>query len=389
MKEHLGTVWSPHRRGVVRAIGGLVLGAAGSLPEMVTARSLIEHRKLSCGVNLSHWFAQSLNGYGINHLNTFVVLDDLRKLAQAGFTHVRLGIEPDALFSLVDGEPRFVEPVLSQLRLALESISRAGLAVVLDMHPVGASKNTLLTQGGAEIFVSQWSKLAGALGTPTPSGVFFEILNEPEPLAGTAWWSLQANALAAIRKAGAQGPVIANGGGWSGIDDLVSQKPYDDENVIYTVHCYAPLLFTHQATTWSWDIAQTISGLGWPLAPDKAEEATAAATSDVRARGFLQGQIADGSFTVDALDMQYDRLADWSRSHGGVPIYVGEFGVYAKAAPVHARLAWIQASRYAYAKRGWGWALWDNSASFGFRAVGSDRHTIDPAMLRALGVHPS
>ncbi|TXN72284.1 cellulase family glycosylhydrolase [Methylobacterium sp. WL6] len=377
----------PSRRSVVRTIGGFAAVAGIGFSGAVSASAPDGLGKLARGVNLSHWFAQSFEGYGAGHLKTFVTSDDLRLLSEAGFTHVRLGVEPDALFQSGDGEPQFVEPVLEALGRALDMIARAGLAVVVDMHPVGASKNPLQTPAGAATFVARWSKLAGAVAAH-PIGAVLEILNEPEPLAGPAWWTLQARALEAIRSAGAKGPVIANGGGWSGIDDLVAHTPYDDGAVVYTVHCYAPLLFTHQGATWTWDVARSIAGLGWPLDRGQAEAASAA-TSDPRARGFLHDQIADGSFTASALEVQYDRLSHWARSHGDVPIYVGEFGVYAKTAPVAARIAWVRASRRAYEQRGWGWALWDDSDSFGFRSPGAGRGAIDAAMLDALGVGAS
>jgi hypothetical protein len=101
----------------------------------------------------------------------------------------------------------------------------------------------------------------------------------------------------------------------------------------------------------------------------------------------LRDQIAGGDFTREAFDAPLARLAAWQEQHGGPPIYVGEFGVYAKAAPTEDRLAWIRAARETFERRGWAWALWDNTPSFGFRQASS--RALDPAMLRALGVGAS
>jgi aryl-phospho-beta-D-glucosidase BglC (GH1 family) len=340
-------------------------------------------------VNLSHWFAQSEHGYGAQHLAGFVTQDDLHRIAGAGFGHVRLSLEPSAIFA--NAHPRgrvpLAEPVLAALHDALALIRAEGLAVVLDLHPVGPDKDRLRTPAGAEAFVAGWASLADEFKAESGPAFVLEILNEPEPLQGEAWWALQERALSAIRSAGASGPVIANGGGWSGVEDLVARVPYADRAVIYTIHCYAPLLFTHQAATWTWDVAAKLGGLGWPLPPEAADKVAAAASADQRARGFLRDQIAGGDFTREAFDAPLARLAAWQEQHGGPPIYVGEFGVYAKAAPTEDRLVWIRAARETFERRGWAWALWDNTPSFGFRQASS--RALDPAMLRALGVGAS
>jgi len=343
--------------------------------------------RLGRGVNLSHWFAQSDQGYGLRHLTSFVQPDELRSIAKAGFSHVRLGLEPTAIFTSERGRVQVVEPVLAALLEALARIRAEGLAAVLDLHPVGRAKEALLTPAGADGLVASWAALAGAVKDWSGPALILEILNEPDPLKGEAWWVLQERALAAIRTAGARGPVVANGGSWSGVEDLVARAPYADDGVIYTIHCYAPLLFTHQAATWTWDVAAQIRGLPWPASPEAAEGVAAAATRDERARGFLRDQIAAGDFTREALDAPLARLAAWQDQHGRPPIYVGEFGVYAKDAPAEARIAWVRAAREAFERRGWGWALWDNGSDFGLRQAGTG--VLDPTMLRALGVRAS
>jgi aryl-phospho-beta-D-glucosidase BglC (GH1 family) len=342
--------------------------------------------RLSRGLNLSHWFAQSTAGYGPAHLATFVSPRHLDQVVEAGFTHVRLGVDPDVLFAAGDEQARFVEPVLQPLLVALDQIASRGLTTVLDMHPVGASKDPLTTPHGADVFVARWSNLARALAARTEGGLFLEILNEPEPMKGAVWWALQGRALAAIRQAGAGGPVIVNGGGWSGVEDLVQHSPYADGRIIYTIHHYAPILFTHQTATWSWDVAEHVAGLPWPIAPAQAEQAASAATRDKRAYGFLRAEIAAGRFTRSAMDAELDQLSAWASAHGELPIYVGEFGTYAKAAPVPARLAWVRASREGFERRGFGWAVWDSSPNFGVRVSDARDWRMDRQTLQALGV---
>lgn len=366
-----------------RAVMGGLAAAALAWPSRgraATAEALAAPLR---GVNLSHWFAQSMEGYAPAHLANYVGPSDLAQLAQAGFRHVRLPVDPGIVLGRSGTEP--VAPVLDALRAAIGRITGQGLAVIVDLHPVGAAKNVLLTPEGARAFVAGWSALAAALAPLQTGELSLEILNEPDPLKGKAWWDLQRQALAAIRGAGWRGGVIANGGGWSGIEDLVAFDAYDDPKVIYTVHCYAPLLFTHQATTWSWDVARRVRGLGWPIAPGDAEAAASRAGADDEARGFVKSAIAAGHFTRQALDAQFEQLARWQAAQGGPPIYVGEFGVYDREAPAEARLAWVRSVREACDSRRWGWALWDYSPSFGLLPRSGAR-TLAPAMLSALGI---
>ncbi|WP_082552632.1 cellulase family glycosylhydrolase [Methylobacterium sp. Leaf456] len=378
-----GMPFLPHRRAV---LGGAACLAGAALAAPSAVRALSEAAPLRRGVNLSHWFAQSFRGYGRDHLAGYIAPSDLERIARAGFDHVRLPVDPGILLS--QGGTELNGPVFEAVRAALALIDRLGLTTVLDLHPVGAGKVPLQTSEGARAFLTGWTTLATALSPSQTPGLVLEILNEPEPLKGEAWWALQAEALAAIRRAGWRGRVVANGGGWSGIDDLVAHKAYDDRAIVYTVHCYAPLLFTHQATTWSWDVARRIDGLGWPIPKDEAERAAAGATRDDEARGHVRSQIAAGAFTSAAMAAQFDRLAAWQKAEGGPAIYVGEFGVYEPKAPVEARLAWLRSVREACESRGFGWAMWDYSPSFGLLPPSGAR-VMAPDTLRALGIGAS
>lgn len=375
-----GMPYLPHRRAVM---GGAACLAGASFASPSAVRALSELAPLRRGVNLSHWFAQSFSGYGRDHLAGYIAQSDLERIAQAGFKHVRLPVDPAILLTQEGTELNKL--VFEAVLAALARIDRLGLTTVLDLHPVGAGKAPLLTPAGARAFVSGWTTLATALAPSQATSLVLEILNEPEPLKGAAWWALQGEALAAIRQAGWRGRVVANGGGWSGIDDLTARQVYDDRAVVYTVHCYAPLLFTHQATTWSWEVARRVDGLGWPIDRDEAERAAEEATRDDEARGFVRSQIAAGEFTPSAMAAQFDRLAAWQKAQGAPAIYVGEFGVYEPKAPTEARLAWLRSVREACEARGFGWAMWDYSPSFGLLPPSGAR-VMAPDTLRALGI---
>lgn len=341
---------------------------------------------LSRGINLSHWFAQSQNGYGPDHLARFVTRADIAGIAAAGFSHVRLGFEPDVLFG-PSGAATLNEAVAQPLLEAVTMINALNLGVVLDMHPVGASKDKYQSAQGADRLIANWRLLAQRLAPIPRDRLALEILNEPEPLSGDSWWALQERIVNAIGQVDPARPLIVNAGGWSGADELVKRKPYRHDGLIYTIHHYMPLLFTHQGTSWTWPVAERVNGLSWPIAPEQAEPATNAALTSDQDRPALRNQIASSQFTEDAMLTPFKQLAAWSQHHGQLPIYVGEFGVYLKRVPREAGLRWLAASRRAFAGYGWGWALWDNTPDFGFLSPGTKQ--IDPATLQALGMTPT
>lgn len=375
------------RRTTLGALTGLAMAASTAVSKGASQHSASPPAgpNLSRGINLSHWFAQSMNEYGADHLTRFVTRPDIARIAAAGFTHVRLGIEPDAVFAQ-SGAPALNETVTALLLAAIAMITSEKLGVVLDMHPVGASKDRYLTSAGASRLVANWTLLAQRLTSVARDQLALEILNEPDPLSGEAWWTLQDRIVIALREIDPQRQLIVNAGGWSGAEDLTKREPYRHDGLVYTFHHYAPLLFTHQAADWTWDVAGRIKDLAWPIAPEKAESASAAAASSPSDHAILQDQIARGQFTEALLLAPLTQLAAWSQSHGELPIYVGEMGVF-RGAPRDARLRWLSASRRAFADHGWGWAHWDNSPDFGL--VSRATRQFDKATLLALGVAPT
>lgn len=343
---------------------------------------------LTRGVNLSHWFAQSLEPNTRAHFVDFVGAERLTQLARRGFDHVRVPIDPDVLFEA--GADSFRADIVDHLARAVSQVQSSGLAVVLDLHPVGAQKNALLEREGAATFVRRWRRLARAVDA-TNARVYLEVLNEPWPLKGDAWWELQGAAIAAIRETLPHTILIANGGAWSNVEDLVAHKPYADRRIVYTVHYYAPILFTQQGIPWGWPVLGQVKALGWPLAPGDAAQATQAATKDPDATRDLRDAIQQGTFTRAHMEAAFADLRRWQTEHGNPSIYIGEFGVVAQDAPQESRLRWIETARTTFEAYGWGWALWDLSPSFGLLDVPSTwtpwrRMSLDAPTMSALGL---
>ena len=67
------------------------------------------------------------------------------------------------------------------------------------------------------------------------------------------------------------------------------------------------------------------------------------------------------------VEAAFAKDSTWLASHApAIEDYLGEFGVY-NAADANSTRRWITMVRSAAEQRGWGWAVWDYSDSFGVR----------------------
>jgi endoglucanase len=337
----------------------VLLGASREPPEA-----------LRRGINITHWFRfppsgdpSALRGY----------LDDaaLEELRRAGFTFVRLPVQPDLL----------AEP--GALADAVARIEKHGLAVVVALFATGwhlesdpADRTKLL---------GTWRLLAPLLRRFDPAATFPEVLNEPV-FAGDpdAWTRLQHQAVLAIRGALPANTIVLTGASWGGVGGLLSLQPEPDPNVVYSFHLYEPAELTALGAYRSGLDTDAMARLPFPVTDAAACEATAGASRDPATAGLMRFYCAQ-HWNVTRLTARVAEVGAWARLHQ-VFVLAGEFGASQRLnAP--ARLAWLSAVRAACEQQAIGWALWGYDDSMGFGLHPADpRRRLDPDVLRALGL---
>jgi aryl-phospho-beta-D-glucosidase BglC (GH1 family) len=369
----------------------LALGAiaVASFASLVAAQSAVTNERfarLARGINLSHWYAQSTTGqYDEARLSTYFTETDAQLVREMGFSHVRLTLDDTVVFDASSPGALHTNN-LATLKSRIGWFLERDVAVIVDLHPGDEFKRSLLEPNGAEAFVSQWKALASALAELDPDKLFLEILNEPHHLKDDAWFSLQGRVLQAIRQAAPNHTVIVTGDEWGSLANLEKLAPYPDPNVVYTFHCYDPFIYTHQAATWGWDVTRAVGGLDWPVEAARADEVAKASTTTDEAQGHVRHAVATRTLEASWLKGHFDRISAWQAKHGMPRVYVGEFGVYRRAAPEDGRYRWHQAVVDEFEQRGWGWSMWDYAGGFAVVNTNDGRRVPDERMLKALGL---
>ncbi len=134
-----------------------------------------------------------------------------------------------------------------------------GMTVVLDLHdaPGGrdVSNDTRMCHDGAcaDFFVETWRRIATRF--KGRAGLYgYDLVNEPmqtrEALPDCDYWSLQRRAAEVIRAIDPDVPILVECNGQDSPSAFASLYPLDLTNVIYEVHMYVPLRYTHQGVLW-------------------------------------------------------------------------------------------------------------------------------------------
>ena len=233
----------------------------GGAVQQVEANKLPEAARLARlrkGINLSNWFAQGESG-NREHVKKFISTTDIQEIKHLGFTHVRLPIDPS--YFLDEKNPSQLNPnYLAELDRAIALITSQDLAVIIDLHHPGDGFRKRLAHDDRFVFAvaTLWRSLANRYSTYSPNLIFFEVLNEPaftymfddKQIGIKRWVSVQERLVAAIRQSAPQHTLIVNDADFGKVEYLRQMSLLADKNVIYSIHFYEPMVFTHQGADW-------------------------------------------------------------------------------------------------------------------------------------------
>lgn len=257
------------------------------------------------GVNLGGWLSQC--DYSRERLDHFITEKDMDVIAGWGLDHIRIPIDYNVLEN-EDGTMK--QDGFDRIARAIGWAKKRNLKVVLDLHKTaGFSFDKDEGEGGffenavyQERFFRLWEAMAKAFCDP--GDIAFELLNEvTDKDYIDSWNRIAAECVRRIRK-DAPETLLLVGSYWNNSPAAVRDldDPADDR-VIYNIHCYDPLPFTHQGAHW-------VSQL------------------DINARvSFEEAGITEQLFEdnfASAIETAQER---------GTALYCGEYGVIENATP--------------------------------------------------------
>jgi endoglucanase len=333
---------------------------------------------LARGFNLPGW----LEGSNSHRPDPAV----LARLHTRGFTHIRLPIGAERLMEEFSAR-NDVARTLAELDFAIDTLTRLGYVVSIDMHPgdrLGRLERTE-PQRAFGLLGSLWRQLSHRYAARSPERLFFEVLNEPT--VDWATWNEQGPRLAAaIRREAPLHTIIYGHPDYQRIDALANVTPLPDANVVYAAHFYDPMIFTHQGLDWSDDPLRYLRKVPFP--------ARLTDPPVVRLVNELTRQGRDASvalvktwlqepWTEARVDNEIARAAAWT-TRNQRPVIINEFGVLAWQADPLDRARWLRTVRSAAERACIGWTHWDYADGFGFVQRVADREIPDEAIVRAL-----
>lgn len=355
-------------------LAAVLLAVLGGVPGAAAAPAPGRLALLRHGVNLTNWFRfpASAAPAALRAYLSDAGIEDLRR---AGFTVVRLAVQPEFLDAVPDR--------LALLTEAVARLERHGLAVIVALHPRTWALETRPADRAA--LLQTWRALAPALAGLDPDRTFPEILNEPvfhDDAAG--WEQLQETARGVIRRALPNNTIVLTGNDWGSIAGLLALHPSPDPNVVYSFHFYDPVELTSLAA-WKPGLDRAaLARLPFPVS-DASSCAAAFAGTDPATRD-VASYYCRSAWDAAAIAARINLAADWAaRNHAA--LFAGEFGATTKLNRP-ARLAWFTSVRQACETDGIGWALWGYDDVMGFAVTPSHGPPprLDPGVLAALGL---
>ncbi len=278
------------------------------------------------GVNLGGWLSQCLDQYNEEHYRSFITERDIEKIASWGLDHVRLPVD----YNVVQNEDgTFIESGFAHIDDCISWCKKHGLKIVMDLHKAcgyvfdnAEYCDFFSDERLQKMFRDLWMEFTRRYGHEEI--LAFELLNEvTEERFAEPWNRISTETIRKIHEVAPEKTVIIGGIYNSSIYGLtLLPKPVDD-HVVYTFHCYDPMIFTHQNAHW---VAQMPKG----YAISYRQSASVLANESHRIFG-------------SDFDAQFDGLGDQGMSSEffrhdfvqalevankwKVPLYCGEYGV--------------------------------------------------------------
>jgi hypothetical protein len=323
--------------------------------------------------------------------------EDIRLIKSMGFSFVKVLVNPEPL--MADGH---LDPTKTwYLQEMVDCVVREQMPVVVCIHPEWEFKKTFLNDPDQFarflVFLEETAKfLAANWG---PKQLALQLITEPVT-SGLNWNDLQPRMWRAARNAMPEHTLILAGDQVGKIDGLVTTKPVNDANVMYSFTFYDPFVLTLQGGNWlTPKLWEHLGSVPYPSSPEIMAERKQAILEKIPAdppdwRPATEGMLneyGEARWNKEKIAGYMQKLADWNKANGGgLKIWCAEFGCYQRTIAPEDRLRFIKELRESFEENNIGWAYWSYSEIFTVMTPESkpfgpaSEQTPDARMLEAL-----
>jgi len=312
------------------------------------------------GINLGGWLSQCVHTN--EHYDSFITEEDFKKIKGWGLDHVRIPVDYDLV---EDAEGNYIERGFERLQEAIDWSGKYDLNMILDLHKTcGFSFDAGENETGffeneayQERFYRLWEEFARRFGKYY-SRVTFELLNEvTEKRFSDIWNAVSTNCIRRIRAIAPDMRILLGGYYNNSIEALKDlAEPYDDK-VIYTFHCYEPLIFTHQGAAWVEGMRDSFR-MPFEVTYGRYTEYS---LTEIEMYKDLETNSFTGFDPEKVIGIEYfEKFVDEAvrvAKERNVPLYCGEFGVIGLADPEDT-LKWYRMITACFDRHNIGRAAW-------------------------------
>ncbi len=344
---------------------------AGDAPAQVmppAAKSEAQGRRASCsvaldlnrGISIDRQF-RSIPPESIMRITR----EDIQLIKAMGFEFVKVLVNPEPLMSdgrLDTGKQWYLEQIV-------DLVTHEGLPVVVCIHPEWEFKKTILSNA------DEFARFLGFLEDTArflakgwePKQLALQLMTEPGANS-MEWNDLQPRMWQAARRAMPEHTLILAGDQVGKIEGLVTTKPVNDANVMYSFTFYDPFVLTLQGGEWlspkSWSC---LGSVPYPSSPEIIAAQMPGILDKIPAtppewRAAVEGMLVDygnARWNREKIAACVKKLVDWNKSYGGgLKIWCAEFGCYQRTIDPEHRYRYIKDVRETFERNGIGWAYW-------------------------------
>ncbi len=319
---------------------------------------MIKLKGFEKGVNLGGWLSQGK--LEVSHLDSFIKEEDIKNIKEMGCDHLRLPVDFENIYDEVKQCDNLIG--YKYIDLCIDWCKKYNLNVVLDLHKAPGyvfddaeySEGFFTNEKLMSLFLDIWDRLSKRYAKYSDM-MMFEMLNEVTSFKVIDEWNaLALRCIKVIRKNAPKVKILYGGVGYSSVKAVKFIPAPVDENIVFNVHCYEPMAFSHQGAYWV-DKMPLDFRISYPVEEDIYHKITEIVPS------IKEGTLGDADNALKLLKDNFfinlfKEAVDCAEKYN-VALYCGEYGVIDRAEPT-STLNWFKDINAAFVHYGIGRAVW-------------------------------